>query len=688
MPKRPAVRTLALLALLSCASSAGAVSYALPFNLKALSNRSLLGGNKEMSLPALSAAQQQTLTRQGFVISPAEQNRWRQFHQVYEATRYAEQPVFVTTDSALHIYHLVFDKLLRDLERESLAPALKALAGRSVTAAQAQVRALAGTPLAPNALQALAYWAVAQRLIDPQAAVPAEVRPQVTAQLRLIDAHAGIAASPVFTSPDFTEDYSQYVPRGHYTRSAALKNYFRAMMWLGRINLRVKDPGETRTAALLTRLLVQDAQTSKLWARIYDPTTELIGASDDLNIRQYSAALQTTLGGDIRALSDDSKLSAFQAALAKLPPPRVNSVFVVARPGEGAEVRQRDTLGFRVMGQRFTLDGAALQQLVYREVGDLQKPRTLPRGLDLMAALGSDAAKAELRTLGDFSFKNYESQLAKVRTQFAALKPADWKANLYSGWIYTLQAVVKPDTRDARYPAFMRMPAWSRKELLTALGSWTELRHDTLLYAKQVMAEMGAGEEPEHPRGYVEPNAAVWARLLALEAQTHDVLKSQNILSQRTAENLASLSDMLGFLQSVTARELSGGRISRDEYDRIHFYGGWLEELTTASTDPEGGDQGGSPAFDEPPYAAVVADVATDGGSGTALEEGTGTIQELYALVPDGRGGTQVARGGVYSQYEFTVPLAGRLTDEAWRARLSAGQIPPTHPWLRGVVVK
>ena len=56
--------------------------------------------------------------------------------------------------------------------------------------------------------------------------------------------------------------------------------------------------------------------------------------------------------------------------------------------------------------------------------------------------------------------------------------------------------------------------------------------------------------------------------------------------------------------------------------------------------------------------------------------------------MPDGRGGLQVARGGVYSQYEFTVPVSGRLTDEAWRAQLQQGKVPPAHPWLDGVLVK
>ena len=52
---------------------------------------------------------------------------------------------------------------------------------RLVPAAQAQATALSGTPLAANSLQALAYLAVAQRLIDPAAQPPAAVRGMVTA---------------------------------------------------------------------------------------------------------------------------------------------------------------------------------------------------------------------------------------------------------------------------------------------------------------------------------------------------------------------------------------------------------------------------------------------------------------------------------------------------------------------------
>ena len=65
-------------------------------------------------------------------------------------------------------------------------------------------------------------------------------------------------------------------------------------------------------------------------------------------------------------------------------------------------------------------------------------------------------------------------------------------------------------------PDFMKSRVWARKSLNTALGSWTELRHDTILYAKQsVAAEGDGGEEPETP-GYVEPYPAFYAKIAEL----------------------------------------------------------------------------------------------------------------------------------------------------------------------------
>jgi hypothetical protein len=82
----------------------------------------------------------------------------------------------------------------------------------------------------------------------------------------------------------------------------------------------------------------------------------------------------------------------------------------------------------------------------------------------------------------------------------------------------------------------------------------------------------------------------------------------------------------------------------------------------------------------------VVSDVATD-PNGTVLEEGTGYISEIYVAVPvDGK--LRIARGGIYSHYEFTEPQQNRLTDDQWRTMLQnnasgSGQMPALPDWTK-----
>ncbi len=58
---------------------------------------------------------------------------------------------------------------------------------------------------------------VARKLIaDDGATVPAPVAELVNGELTLIEQHAGVATSPVFGDGPAL-DYSQFVPRGHYT---------------------------------------------------------------------------------------------------------------------------------------------------------------------------------------------------------------------------------------------------------------------------------------------------------------------------------------------------------------------------------------------------------------------------------------------------------------------------------------
>lgn len=185
---------------------------------------------------------------------------------------------------------------------------------------------------------------------------------------------------------------------------------------------------------------------------------------------------------------------------------------------------------------------------------------------------------------------------------------------------------------------------------MTALGTWTELRHDTILYAKQTYATVATsapGGSPEQPRGYVEPNLRVWERLSALETLTRNVLQKQNVLSANTKDNLDSLSHLLGMLLFISRNELGGQPLTEAEYGFIRGFGDWLDMMRVRSSYPA--EPGQRPGDEAQQTAAIVADVATDPNSGQVLEEGTGFIQDIYAVVPDGKGKERLVRGGVYS---------------------------------------
>jgi hypothetical protein len=665
--------------------------YSLPVDVKTLGNTTQF---------SFTQAQAKLLAQNGFVAAPAE---WLEFFQVYEDTRYQEIPVFVTTDSIYHVYHLLFDKLLRDLEREHFAPDITALTRACAESAQKLYAQFKGTPLEQIARSVWAYFVVADNLISPDAAIPPEVADLVKEELALIQAHAGLAGSPIFSQdcsgtcnpcdpnnppteppPGLCEDYSQYVPRGHYTRSEQLQRYFRTMMWYGRINLRLQKPAETRMALLITYLLrnttVAGQPAAEVWARIYDPTVFIVGKSDDLGFHEYGALWDSVYGSQATPadLADEAKLNTFITAARRLPAPQVNSMWVYIW-----EDKTQATQGFRFMGQRFTLDAYIMGQMIWRNVGEMGQERWLPKGLDVMAALGSQEAYTLLDQMGETAYTHYPQQMTKVQKEISALQLDSWTQNLYWSWLYALRPLLEP--KGAQYPAFMQTQAWTRKDIHTALSSWTELKHDTILYAKQVMAEMGGGPPPEPPHGWVEPNPTAYARLLALTRMTHAGLESRGLLTENTQTNLARLDDLLTFLLGVSQQELAGEALSQDSYLRLKFYGGELEAMTLAAADPQEGE--GQPFFQDDDQAALVADVATD-PNGRVLEEATGRIFEIYVVVPDGQAGLHLAKGGIFSYYEFPWPIADRLTDESWRAKVKDGQAPPQPDWTQSFISK
>ena len=634
----------------------------------------------------LSEEQLELLGQNGFVVDLPGPEVYREFYQIYEDSRYRLEPHFVTTDAVLHVYHLLFDKTLRDLEVGHFIPTLESLTAAMLEASQEQLQSLVGTSLEEPARRNVAFFAVAARLLGGDGPAPAEVADLVDQELALIEGAAGPAESPIWFREDLLpdlvlrEDYSQYIPRGHYTRSEILERYFRTMMWYGRLTYRLNDGFETQRALLVTRALQtasggDGTPAVDLWQRIYEPTTFLVGKADDLSYFEYAGLADEVFGEEapLSSYGDPGLLSAFLAAAAELPPPQVNSMWVWIWQDQ-----ETVTKGFRFMGQRFTIDAYVFQQMIWRRVGTLDNPRGLPTALDFFAAMGSDDALGILEDLGHREYANFDTQMERVRGELGALEVDSWTQNVYWAWLYALQPLI--GGHDERFPEFMRTEAWRLRDLNAALGSYTELKHDTILYAKQVMAELGGGPA-EVIRGYVEPNPEAFARMLALAEMTRDGLQARGLLTGNMEGSLANLIDLLDFLTTTAELELAGETLTEDDYLRIQFIGGELEALTLAASDCE--EEGPACRDLQDQQAALVADIATGLSPEIAglavLEEGVGRPARIYVVLPDSP--RRLAVGAVFSYYEFVVPASDRMTDEAWQAMLEEGSNPPPPSW-------
>jgi hypothetical protein len=616
----------------------------------------------------LNEAQRAFLQENGFVVVPSSS---AQIYQIYQQLEEQGQPIFVTTDALLHSYHILYDYTLRYAEVSHFVADLEGLTAAMLEKAQEQ-EAGTGGEVQAAARRNVAFFAVAASLLDPAFTPPAEVQELVAQELALIDAHGGFSESPIF---GYKEDYSQYVPRGHYTRNETFERYFKAMMWLGRISFRLR-PGEdeasiaagrteTRQAILIVAALhgaqVGGEPALSAWERIYEPTVFFVGAADDLTVYDYGELIRQVYGErlDLAALADSARLDEFIARARSLRPPKIVSSYVTDRQEVVAA-----TQGFRFMGQRFVPDSYIFQQLVYDKVGTPDDPRGMPNGLDIAAALGSQRAWQILdQEYNETRYANYTAQMEKVRDEFAALPAEQWGENLYWSWLHSLRPLL--EARGEGYPVFMRGPAWVDKDLHTFQGSWAELRHDTILYAKQSYAVMATGLGPPPPqmaRGYVEPRPEVFGRLAALARKMRQGLDNRGLLDDEFRHKLSRLEELLTALTGMAEKELAGEPLSDEEQEQVRHIGDALEELTTFMVETEG--QLSSEADER---MAIIADVHTDPNTEQVLEVGVGDAFLIFVVAPvDGQ--PTVTQGGVFSYYEFGQPLGDRLSDEAWQA--------------------
>lgn len=590
-------------------------------------------------------------------------------------------PVFITTDSILHLYHLIFDNLLKDVEKDHLIPMIKQLTNQLL---QASWETYSSVPpsvgdLKGAAKEVLQYFSVAAFLINPTVCIPSPVQNEVAVVVQKI-----LDAKEVQQYPG--EDYTQYKPRGHYEKDPELQAYFRCMMWLGRRLFPIDKDESLLQATLATRLLFSTKDSLALWERIYQITSLFVGVADSLTPISLNNATNAVFGDSyqLSVLEGTHNLQKLRTELKK-PQYTASKIFssVIYLDPHNEPIQFPKI--FQFMGQRFVPDSYILQNVTYDRVPPYDGNfRILGSGLDVAAVLGSKRALQNLEP--EIQKYGYKPNLDSLITEFDQLSREYWESSLYFSWLYVLRPLITT-IPDETYPSFMRTLAWQDEKLNTVLGSWAQLRHDTILYAKQPYS---IGIVCGIPTGYVEPYPEFYKGITALCLETIDFLKEVRVLDASWENVLRDMADVALALRNISEKELNDVALTEEEMNFIQNVAvvkrggicgeppqklGWYPSLIQHANISD------SKVMCIADVMTAAGDLRAGGQPPQVLHAATGYVNFITVLCETPQGDTVAAVGPVFTYHEFPIMGFKRLCDSDWEEMLRDGQAPSQPNW-------
>ncbi|MDR0860827.1 MAG: DUF3160 domain-containing protein [Candidatus Peribacteria bacterium] len=476
---------------------------------------------------------------------------------------------------------------------------------------------------------------------------------------KAIDTFLASLGSEATTPDDITlyQDYTQFKPRAHYTDSSLLKTYFTAMKWLMREKFYFDDPTLTKVAMIMVATI--DPADLNALNQLSEQIKNLIGADDDLTLNEMSQFLtKNTLTTADNILNVQPALI---EELKKIHPQKIQSTtYTTAEVQETTEeVAKATTDGFVFFGEKFTLDsylfdlttaGSAELESTYKPsiqtaliVPDILENSSLANQL-VKLRLGEKAESEsiiEQPSEGFTQLSSYDTVKAEAQEKLAKLSNGtkDWKnrevaTNVYHKRLSFLGTLLKAPLENAPY--FRFDPVYQLKNLVTYLGSYTELKHDTLLYVKQAYSEMGGGgddvcsifvESPALPvpKGYVESEPEFLDQLIALNTETTPYFDGQY-----EQEKFVEFGKILEKLKTISIQQMHNETISDEDFEWIRTLYGSFESIVLPTKTI------GEPTLKEM-RGGLIADIFTSEG-GNPLYEAIGHPALMLLMVKDVNG--------------------------------------------------
>lgn len=601
---------------------------------------------------ALSRAERALLAKNGFVVPArlAFPSYAAAFHEIYQS----EMPLYVSVDSVLHAVFRGNDSVLAALEDRRLA---KLLGGALASMACALPDAAAGYP--EEAARDLDVYLTVARSLLADAAVPAvfegdaKIAAALTAAAR--DAR-GMARVDLFGRERFV-DWSAYAPRGHYAEPERAP-YFRAAMWLSRLELNLVSRS-SRSSAATDLADPRETPREAVDALALADLADRAGALDA--VRALDQAFATFAGKREDVSLDQLHALRKKAGIAALTEPRA---FDRLKEAIGEGFQRTTKLHYMpegtttlpaiatLLGPRVVADSVATQPLVEPNTPD----RHVVGAADMAYALGQDRARAYVG--GEID--RFPVLAARLEDARAAARAPAGAADLYSLWYRGVLALA--DRPSGALPSFMRGEPFADLRLGSTIAAFGQLRHNAVLVAGQGYDQGGCAI----PDAFLDPAPAVYDALAAYAdrgAEAAGVIDPDG--RSRAKVYFEKLGRTLRVLSAISRDELSGKPLSAEARRFLSLviemkpgssagppsYDGWYFDLFPSVDD----------ALARPDF---IADYFTSGYEQVVAYAGA-SLPRLGVFVIDEGGAPRVTVGPVARGYEVHGPLTKRLDDEA-----------------------
>jgi hypothetical protein len=402
--------------------------------------------------------------------------------------------------------------------------------------------------------------------------------------LTWIENEEGHVASTIFSSTCRIMDWSQFKPRGHYVNNPFspinLEPYFKAMMWLSRVELYLLAPSsapfpcpkqsfEDVQRQVIDAVLIDElfniAGVEQLHEEMEEILKFFVGDPDNVTLANIDYLRNAVQLNSASQLLDSLVLVEFQDTLRnqEFVYQLILSQILYSDPFSPDSIIPASA--FMLFGQRFVIDSYITSSVVFDRImyQDVKVCRLFPSTLDVLFPLGNDAAAQLLND--ELDNYHYSTNLAALRYLIDHYDNEFWSSSMYNHWLQLIRSLNPPEDRNG-LPIFMKTAAYWQQKMNTQLSSWTELRHDNLLYAKQSYT---GGTICSYPYSFVEPFPDIYQNMKILGENAYEYFNNLTFLNSEyqisLTEYFQHVISVANKLESISQKELAGEPFSSEE---------------------------------------------------------------------------------------------------------------------------